>query len=251
MERINRRAQAAEASRLVALREGNTSLSRVMAREVASLPLGRLATAGGTSDKLVTLRPRDELDAVEPRRRGPVRLAPRSDALVRRGRRRDVRPRVLSPAEASVTLLGLAPEAARQAGVRASDLLDLCRAFGEALGQLEELARALAALPPPAMPSAAASGAVRADDTQDMAPAADAGFPDGLTRREVEVLLLVAEGRTSKEIAAELCVAVPTVSRHLANIYAKIGARSRADATRYALERLPGVLVARQESRPG
>ncbi len=82
-------------------------------------------------------------------------------------------------------------------------------------------------------------------------PSADAGSPDGLTRREVEVLLRVAAGRTSKEIAAELSVAVPTVSRHLANIYAKIGARNRAGATRYALESLHGVLPPGQGARLG
>ena len=58
---------------------------------------------------------------------------------------------------------------------------------------------------------------------------------DGLTRRETEVLTLVADGRASKEIAEQLCVTVPTVSRHIANIYAKIDARNRADATRFAL----------------
>ncbi len=56
-----------------------------------------------------------------------------------------------------------------------------------------------------------------------------------LTPRETEVLRLVAEGKASKEIAAELRVTLSTVSRHIANIYAKIDARNRADATRFAL----------------
>jgi ATP/maltotriose-dependent transcriptional regulator MalT len=60
-------------------------------------------------------------------------------------------------------------------------------------------------------------------------------FPDRLTAREVEVLRLVADGRTNKEIASALVLSVPTVQRHIANIYAKIGARGRADATAYAL----------------
>ena len=59
--------------------------------------------------------------------------------------------------------------------------------------------------------------------------------PDGLTRREVEVLRLLAEGRTNNEIAAELVVSVRTVEQHIANIYGKIGARRRVDATAYAL----------------
>ncbi len=58
----------------------------------------------------------------------------------------------------------------------------------------------------------------------------------GLTAREVEVLGLIATGRTNKEIAAELVVSVPTVERHITNIYAKIGARGRAEASAYALK---------------
>jgi DNA-binding CsgD family transcriptional regulator/tetratricopeptide (TPR) repeat protein len=59
--------------------------------------------------------------------------------------------------------------------------------------------------------------------------------PHGLTPREVEVLRLVAFGKTNKDIAADLGLSVPTVHRHIANIYAKIGARGRADATAYAI----------------
>jgi DNA-binding NarL/FixJ family response regulator len=60
-------------------------------------------------------------------------------------------------------------------------------------------------------------------------------YPDGLTPREAEVLRLIAAGRTNKEIASELVVSVATVQRHIANVYAKINARGRADATAYAL----------------
>jgi DNA-binding NarL/FixJ family response regulator len=62
-------------------------------------------------------------------------------------------------------------------------------------------------------------------------------LPDGLGAREVEVLRLVAGGRTNREIADELVVSVKTVERHLANAYTKIGARNRAEATTYALPR--------------
>jgi DNA-binding CsgD family transcriptional regulator len=62
-------------------------------------------------------------------------------------------------------------------------------------------------------------------------------YPDGLTAREVEVLRLVASGQTNKEIATALVVSVPTVQRHIANIYGKIGARGRADATAYTISR--------------
>ncbi len=62
-------------------------------------------------------------------------------------------------------------------------------------------------------------------------------YPDNLTAREVEVLRLLAEGKTNKEIAVALVVSVPTVQRHIANIYSKIGAHGRADATAYAISR--------------
>jgi DNA-binding CsgD family transcriptional regulator len=62
-------------------------------------------------------------------------------------------------------------------------------------------------------------------------------YPDGLTRREVEVLCLLAEGGTNKEIARRLVVSVATVERHVANIYAKIGAHGRAGAATHALRR--------------
>jgi serine/threonine-protein kinase PknK len=59
--------------------------------------------------------------------------------------------------------------------------------------------------------------------------------PDGLTAREAEVLGLLARGRTNQEIADELVVSLRTVERHLTNIYGKIGARNRANATAYAM----------------
>jgi len=58
--------------------------------------------------------------------------------------------------------------------------------------------------------------------------------PDGLTARELEVLRLVASGRSNREIACELVLSVRTVERHVTNLYAKIGARGKADATAYA-----------------
>jgi pimeloyl-ACP methyl ester carboxylesterase/DNA-binding CsgD family transcriptional regulator len=61
------------------------------------------------------------------------------------------------------------------------------------------------------------------------------GYPHGLTAREVEVLRHLAGGKTNDEIAEELYVSVRTVERHVANIYSKIGARGRANATAYAL----------------
>jgi ATP/maltotriose-dependent transcriptional regulator MalT len=57
-----------------------------------------------------------------------------------------------------------------------------------------------------------------------------------LTERECEVLRLVARGSTNREIAAELVISEHTVSRHLQNMFMKLGVTSRAAATAYAYE---------------
>jgi non-specific serine/threonine protein kinase len=62
------------------------------------------------------------------------------------------------------------------------------------------------------------------------------GQPSGLTARELEVLRLVATGRSNQEIGNELVLSVRTVERHITNLYAKIGARGRAEATAYAFQ---------------
>jgi len=75
----------------------------------------------------------------------------------------------------------------------------------------------------------------RAVSMRDDAAARKGGHADhGLTPRELEVLRLIAGGSTTNEIAAELVLSSGTVERHITNIYGKIGARSRADATAYA-----------------
>ena len=66
-----------------------------------------------------------------------------------------------------------------------------------------------------------------------------------LTEREIEVLRLVAEGRSNREIADRLFLTPKTVSHHLTAIYAKLGVSNRAEAIR-AADRviLPGVSTA-------
>jgi DNA-binding CsgD family transcriptional regulator len=59
----------------------------------------------------------------------------------------------------------------------------------------------------------------------------------GLTPRQIEVLALVARGRTNREIAAELVLSEHTVRRHLQNVYLRLGVSSRAAASAYAVER--------------
>jgi predicted ATPase/class 3 adenylate cyclase/DNA-binding NarL/FixJ family response regulator len=59
--------------------------------------------------------------------------------------------------------------------------------------------------------------------------------PGGLSRRELEVLRLLAGGRTSGEIATELFISTRTAEHHIQNIYTKIDVSNRASATRWAL----------------
>lgn len=57
-----------------------------------------------------------------------------------------------------------------------------------------------------------------------------------LTRREVEVLILVARGRSNKEIARELLIGQQTVKTYMSNIFSKLGVQSRTQAALYALQ---------------
>src|SRR3712207_6166762 len=59
---------------------------------------------------------------------------------------------------------------------------------------------------------------------------------EGLTRRELDVLRLLAVGRTNREIAGELFVSTRTVDMHVRNLLRKLDSRSRADAARRASE---------------
>ncbi|WP_127359241.1 response regulator transcription factor [Actinacidiphila soli] len=61
-------------------------------------------------------------------------------------------------------------------------------------------------------------------------------LPDGLTVREAEVLALVAQGLSNSEIASRLYVSVTTVKTHINNLFAKTGARDRAQAVKYAYQ---------------
>jgi ATP/maltotriose-dependent transcriptional regulator MalT len=60
--------------------------------------------------------------------------------------------------------------------------------------------------------------------------------PGGLTSREMEVLALVAKGRTNRQISDELVISEKTVARHVSNIFSKLGVASRSAATAYAYE---------------
>ena len=65
-------------------------------------------------------------------------------------------------------------------------------------------------------------------------PSAAPAYPDGLTQREVEVLALVAHGKSNADIAEQLVISPNTVVRHVSNILAKTGSANRTEAARYA-----------------
>jgi DNA-binding NarL/FixJ family response regulator len=58
-----------------------------------------------------------------------------------------------------------------------------------------------------------------------------------LTPRELQILKLIAEAHSSKEIARMLVISIKTVERHRANILEKLGMRDRVELTRYAIRR--------------
>ena len=62
------------------------------------------------------------------------------------------------------------------------------------------------------------------------------GLPEALSERELEVLQLVAAGKSNSRIASELFVSVGTVKTHLNNLYRKLNARSRTQAVARARE---------------
>jgi DNA-binding NarL/FixJ family response regulator len=101
--------------------------------------------------------------------------------------------------------------ACRELGDGASAQLE----FEAARGVLEELAAA--------------------PDLERLARLAGSSRPEGpLSRREREVLALVATGKTNRAIAAELFISEKTVARHVSNIFTKLRLSSRAEATAYA-----------------
>ena len=109
-----------------------------------------------------------------------------------------------------------------------------CRALGDedaAQMELDAARWAFAQL-------AAEQDLARVEALVDPAQPSDAGTParHGLTAREVEVLQLVASGRTNRAIAADLFLSEKTVARHLSNIFTKLGLPSRAAATAFAYQ---------------
>jgi DNA-binding NarL/FixJ family response regulator len=69
------------------------------------------------------------------------------------------------------------------------------------------------------------------------APGPEPAGPDPLTPRERSVLALVAEGRTNRQVGAELFISEKTVSVHLSRVMGKLGASSRTEAVSVAYAR--------------
>jgi DNA-binding NarL/FixJ family response regulator len=67
-----------------------------------------------------------------------------------------------------------------------------------------------------------------------MQPPARRAYPGGLTEREVEVLILVVQGKSNRIIADEPYISLRTVSTHVTNILNKTNAANRTEAARYA-----------------
>jgi DNA-binding CsgD family transcriptional regulator len=87
------------------------------------------------------------------------------------------------------------------------------------------------------------SGRIDADAAEDVLTAAGHARPDprerarpaGLTARELEVLLLVARGASSRDVARQLVIADKTARNHIERIYTKLGVSTRAAASLYAM----------------
>jgi len=65
----------------------------------------------------------------------------------------------------------------------------------------------------------------------------DADDQDNLTKRELEVLKLMAEGLTDAQVADRLVLSTRTVQAHVRSIYSKLDIATRSAATRYAIKR--------------
>lgn len=121
----------------------------------------------------------------------------------------------------------------------ARSLLSEALATAEQLGMSRLVKQARAALDQVSVP---ASPPVPTTD----AGRGPAALPDRLSSREAEVLALLAAGLSAAEVAERLVVAEPTVRRHITNLYTKIGARNRAEATAYAIRHGLGAIGNRQ-----
>jgi ATP/maltotriose-dependent transcriptional regulator MalT len=212
--------EAAAAGIRRALAETDDSLHRaglLPARAEIALSLGEVAEAREAAVELAevaTSSGRPMLAALAGQVGGSVELAEGDvqAALVSLRRAWQLWEDVGAPYESARTRVLIAQACAELGDRDAADLeLEAARAGFESLGAKPDLARL-----------------DRAGGDADT---------HGLSRRELEVLRLVAAGRTNRQIAAELVVSEHTVARHLQNIFGKLGVSTRTAATAFAFER--------------
>lgn len=117
-------------------------------------------------------------------------------------------------------------QATYEAALTRALIAEACTAVGDTDGA--ELARSAA------RSTFAELGAV--PDLSRLSPAAAAEDPVGLTPREIEVLRVLAEGKTNRVIAKELFISEKTVASHVSHIFTRLGVSSRSAATAYAYD---------------
>jgi DNA-binding NarL/FixJ family response regulator len=183
-----------------------------------SLALGDVGAARRSADELSAIAGDYDalmLHAIAAQVQGMVSLAERDPqtALVSLRAARATWQDLDAPYESARTAvsIGLACRALGDEGTATMELESATTAF-ERLGALPDLARVEALVRP---------------DTRET---------HGLTPRELEVLRLVAAGKTNREVAGELVVSEHTVARHVQNIFTKLGVSSRSAATAFAFE---------------
>jgi DNA-binding NarL/FixJ family response regulator len=147
------------------------------------------------------------------------------------------------PATRVVVLTTYADDASIQGALRAgalgyltkdADRVQIARAVQAAAGGQSVLDEAVQRKLIAAIGSGTASSAATVSPAPIDAPLSPA--PVGLTAREVDVLRLIAAGKSNLEIAKDLFVSEATVKTHINHVFAKTGARDRAQAVRFAYQ---------------
>jgi DNA-binding NarL/FixJ family response regulator len=171
--------------------------------------------------------------------RTPPAIAAAARAFADLARGRAPRPGALAGAVADLDAHGWAHDVVR-IGALGAEGMAACGADPEEAAGLAQLALDRAAAMGATGWERRAAAALRGLGRR-AAARADAAGREGLTGREVEVLRLVADGMTNREVGERLVISEATAARHVANLFRKLGVHSRAEAARLAAER--GMLV--------
>lgn len=229
---VARLAQAAAAE--AGLRPGAT---RTLTRAAHLHDLGRLAIANRVWDRRGPL-PFSEREQVRLHAYYTDRILARTPALRSEARLAAAAHERLDGRgyHRSLEATGLAPEARLLAAADAAHAMREARPHREALPPervRDELRREVRA---GALDAAAVDAVIAALGASDGGSRKRPRLRASLSDRELEVLRLVAAGKTNKEIAVVLGLSAKTVQHHVAHVYEKIGVYSRAGATLYVIE---------------